>query len=209
MTAAVGPLSMSQPPPDHPQSPRLVRSIQRCSPLATRLTGIIYRVASIRRANAEDLITGAGSQITGGRWTPPGTFRAVYGSRDEVTALDEARQQNLRQQVPLWMALPLVVTALEVDLEPLLDLTEGRVRRTLRISRKRMLAEPWWRRQDQGQEALTQAIGRLARDNAFVGLLVPSAASPHGVNVVIFPDRLTASNRLAIVNPERLPPKFS
>jgi RES domain-containing protein len=133
----------------------------------------------------------------------------VYASRDEVTALDEARQQNLRQQVPLWMALPLVVTALEVDLEPLLDLTEGKMRRTIRISRERVVAEPWWRLQDLGQESLTQAIGRLARDNAFVGLVVPSAARPHGVNIVIFPDRLTANNRLAIVNPERLPPKVS
>ena len=63
-----------------------------------------------------------------------GAFRAVYASRDEVTALDEAQQQNLRLGVPTWMALPLVVTALEVDLEPILDLTDSRVRRVLRVS---------------------------------------------------------------------------
>ena len=53
--------------------------------------------------------------------------------------MDEARQQNLRQGVPPWMALPLVLTALEVDLQPALDLTDGRVRRALRVSRDRML----------------------------------------------------------------------
>ena len=126
----------------------------------SRLTGVIYRVASVRRANPADLIAGVGSQLTGGRWTPPGAFRAVYASLEEVTALDEARQQNLRLGVPPWMALPLVLTAIEVDLEPVLDLTDGRVRRALRVSRARMLGEPWWVLQERGQEALTQALGR-------------------------------------------------
>ncbi len=156
--------------------------------------------------NAADLIAGIGSQLTGGRWTPPGTFRALYASREEATALDESRQQNLRLGVPPWMALPLVVTALEVDLHPALDFTDGRVRRTLQISRDRMLAEPWWSLQDQGREALTQALGRLAREHGVVALLVPSAARPRGTNVVIYPDRITANDHLAIVNPERLPP---
>jgi RES domain-containing protein len=192
--------------PPHPDSDRLARGIRRCLPLATSLTGIIYRAASVRRANPADLIAGIGSQLTGGRWTPPGAFRAVYASRDEATALDEARQQNLRQGVPPWMALPLVLTALEVDLRPALDLTDGRVRRALRISRERMLAEPWWLLQDRGREALTQALGRLARDHGFVALLVPSAARLQGTNVVVYPDRITAGGRLAVVNPERLPP---
>jgi RES domain-containing protein len=168
----------------------------------------MYRVTSVRRANPNDLIAGLGSQLTGGRWTPPGAFPAVYASLDETTALDETQQQNLRQGVPRWMALPLVVTALEVDLDPVLDLTVGRVRHTLGVSRDRMLAEPWWLALDQSlnREALTQAIGRLAREHGFVGMLAPSAARLRGINVVVFPDRLAARNRLAIVNPERLPP---
>jgi RES domain-containing protein len=193
------------PPPPHPDSALLSRGIRRCLPLATRLTGIIYRVAGVKRANPRDLIAGVGSQLTGGRWTPPGAFLAVYASRDEATALDEARQQNLRQGVPPWMALPLVLTAIEVDLEPVLDLTDGRVRQSLRVSQGRMLGELWWLLQDRRQEALTQALGRLARDHGFVALLVPSAARPRGTNVVIYPDRIAAGSGLAIVNPDRLP----
>jgi hypothetical protein len=104
------------------------------------------------------------------------------------------------------MALPLVLTAIEVELEPALDLTDGRVRRALRVSRNRMLEEPWWLLQDQGQEALTQAFGRLARDYGFAALLAPSAARSRGVNVVIYPDRIGTVGRLAVVNPDRLPP---
>ena len=70
------PLPMPVPPPAHPDSNRLAGAMRRCLPLATRLTGIIYRVASVRRTNAADLIAGIGSQLTGGRWTPPGAFRA-------------------------------------------------------------------------------------------------------------------------------------
>jgi RES domain-containing protein len=197
---------MPLPPPPHSDSDRLARGIRRCLSLATRLTGIIYRVASVRRANPTDLIAGVGSQLTGGRWTPLGAFRAVYASRDEATALNEARQQNLRQGVPPWMALPLVLTALEIDLEPVLDLTDTWVRRALSVSWYRMLAEPWWLLQDRGREALTQTIGRLARDHGFAALLAPSAARARGVNVVIYPDRIASGGRLAIVNPDRLPP---
>lgn len=200
------PPPLPTPPPAHSDSSRLAGAIRRCLPLATRLTGIIYRVASVRRANATNLIAGVGSQLTGGRWTPPGAFRALYASLEEATALHEARQQNLRLGVPPWMALPLVMTAVEVDLHPVLDCTDGRVRQTLQVSRDRMLAEPWWLLQDQGREALTQALGRLAREHGFVALLVPSAARRRGTNVVVYPDRITANDRLAIVNPERLPP---
>jgi hypothetical protein len=73
------------------------------------------------------------------------------------------------------------------------------------VSLDKMLGEPWWLLQDRGQEALTQALGRLARDLGFAALLAPSAARPGGTNVVIYPDRIAAGGRLAIVNPDRLP----
>lgn len=103
------------------------------------------------------------------------------------------------------MALPLVLTALEIDLAPVLDLTDGRVRQALQVSKGRMLGEPWWLLQDRGREAVTQAPGRLARDHV-VTLLVPSAARLRGANVVIHPDRISVEGRLTIVNPDRLPP---
>jgi hypothetical protein len=72
-----------------------------------------------------------------------------------------------------------------------------------------MVAEPWWAIQDEGREALTQAIGRLARDEGFVVLLVPSTLGGNAANMVIFADCLTPSDRLTINNPDRLPPKVT
>lgn len=108
-------------------------------------------------------------------------------SGDEATAPGEARQENLRQGVPPRMVLPLLLAEIEVDLEPILDPTDGRVRRSLP---RRMLGEPWWLLQDQHHEAFTRGPGRLARDHGFVALLVPSAARPRGTNVVIYLDRI-------------------
>ena len=69
-----------------------------------------------------------------------------------------------------------------------------------------MLGESWWLEQDRSREALTQAIGRLAREHGFAALLAPSAARPRAANVVIYPDRIGARGRLVVVNPDRLPP---
>jgi len=196
-------------PPHHPDSPRLSRVIRRCIPLRTNFTGILYHAASVRRANPQDLVAGVGGLLTGGRWNPLGAFCALYASLNETTALNEAGQQDLRQGVAPWMTLPLVLTAIDVDVWPVLDLFDGRVRRTLRVTRARMLDEPWWKIQDEGREAITQAIGRVARNQGFVALLVPSTIGPSARNVVIFPDRLKSTNRLSIINPDQLPPKVS
>jgi hypothetical protein len=71
------PLPIPSPPPPHPDSARSTRGIRRCLPLATKLTGISYRVASVRRSNSGYLIANVGSQLTGGHRTPPVSFRDV------------------------------------------------------------------------------------------------------------------------------------
>ena len=191
----------------YPDSSRLSGAIQRCIPFRTSFTGILYRAACVGRANPEDLVAGVGSLLTGGRWNPLGAFCALYASLNETTALNEARQQDLRQGVARWMSLPLVVTAIDADVWPVLDLFDGRIRRILRVTRARMLAESWWTIQDEGREAITQAIGRLAREQGFAALLVPSTIDASAANVVIFPDRLRLTNRVSIVNADRLPAK--
>jgi hypothetical protein len=54
-------LPIPLPPPPHPDTALLAQGIGRCVPLATRLTGISDRVASVGRATPGDLIAGVGS----------------------------------------------------------------------------------------------------------------------------------------------------
>jgi hypothetical protein len=73
----------------------------------------------------------------------------------------------------------------------------------LRVSLRRLIDERWQEKQERGREALTQAIGRIARDSGFEGLLVPSAQGS-GQNLVIFADRLLHGSRLTIINVGKL-----
>ena len=72
----------------------------------------------------------------------------------------------------------------------------------------RDLSGDWQDTQDKGQEALTQAIGRLAREAGFQGVQFPSAVKEGGSNVVLFRDRVPG-DRLQIIRKEKLPPKKS
>ena len=87
-----------------------------------------------------------------------------------------------------------------------LDLTDAGVRRLLGVSERRLLDEPWREMQKKGREALTQAVGRLAYEADWEGLLAPSAARKGGVNLVLFPANLKAPGSwLRIVNKADLP----
>jgi RES domain-containing protein len=97
--------------------------------------------------------------------------------------------------------MPRVLTALEVEVSALVDLTSPAARRTLRVSRRRIRSEPWRRATDEGREALTQTIGRAALERGIEGLLVFSAPDPGGRNLVLFPEKLLPGSRLAVRAP--------
>jgi RES domain-containing protein len=135
-----------------------------------------------------------------------GAFAATYLSCEYQTSVEEYFAGNRRRGLPPEEAMPMVVTGVAVRFSNILDFTDGQVRRALHVSSERMVGERWWEVRDQGEEAITQAIGRLSREAGIKGLLVPSAAYPGGVNLVVFPNRLAPGvDRLEIVNPDRLP----
>jgi RES domain-containing protein len=173
--------------------------------MSSAWTGLLYRFTSIKYASRTDLLSGEGSKKCGGRWNPLGGFKTVYGSTMAETALEESFAHHRRYGIPVQTALPRVLVAVQAHLSKILDLTRGDVRRHLAISTTRMVAEDWQSEQDQGREALTQAIGRMAFVAGLEGLLVPSAAVPSGRALVVFPDNLAPASLLKIVNARQLP----
>jgi hypothetical protein len=106
------------------------------------------------------------------------------------------------------MAMPRLFAALEVRLTRVLDLRRGPVRSTLKVSSVRLTAAEWWKLQKRGQEAVTQAVGRLAWQARWQALLVPSAARPGGANLIVFPANLEPPDSwLRIHKPCDLPPR--
>jgi RES domain-containing protein len=192
----------------HPESNRLRSGLERCISRLMPWRGEFFRSAAPRYANKDDIITGAGSKAAGARWNPPGGFHAVYASLDVETAVAEALQHFRYYGLPVSKGMPRVIVALEANLERVLDLRDGDVRRALVVSEKRMLSEPWREEQKKGREALTQAMGRLAFDLDIQALVVPSAARKGGSNLIVFPTNLDPPKSwLRVVNRDELPRK--
>jgi|SRR5262245_174539 len=193
----------------HPEADRLARGLQRCLPLAAPWAGTLYRSASPRYANRDDLISGVGGKSAGARWNPPNSFRTVYASLEVETALAESLAHFRHFCLPVARALPRVLVALEARARRVLDLSDGAVRRTLGVSDRRLLREPWREENRRRREAMTQAIGRLAYRAELEGLLVPSAAHVSGRNLILFPANLDGRGSwIRIVNKEDLPEAF-
>ena len=179
----------------HPDYPRIV-ACARAGPRAD-LVGRRVPLRLPAYAGARDLLSGEGVRRYGGRWNAAGSFAAVYASLTPETAVAEALAHSRHYGIPDADVLPRVLVALDASLAALADLTDGGARRILRVSRRRLCGEPWRRAAEAGREALTQAIGRAAFEAGLEALLVPSAASRAGANLVVFPERLRPGSRLA------------
>lgn len=123
----------------------------RCVALARPWSGVVFRSAGPRYANEADLLTGAGSPLRGARRTPRGGFPTVYASLDPETALAESLAHCRYFGIPLEEAMPRVFVAIRVELRRVLDLQDGRVRRVLRVSRRRIVGADWRTEQEQGR----------------------------------------------------------
>src|SRR5438874_2089629 len=102
--------------PQHRDSDRFARAIRRCLASTIPWAGKLYRSASPRYANKDDLLTGAGSKSSGARWNPPNSFRTIYTSLDLETALEEVLAHFRHYGIPITMAMPRVIIALEARL---------------------------------------------------------------------------------------------
>ena len=192
----------------HAQADQVKRRLERCGQFAALWSGIVYRSASVAYANRDDLLTGAGARHVGARWNPPNSMATVYSALDIRTATEESLAHHRYFGFPLETALPRVMISIRVSLQRVLDLTEQRLRRTLGINRGQLLGEDWRACNAGGNEALTQVIGRLAWVSQWEAMLVPSAAEPKGVNLIIFPGNLLPpESYLLIINRDQLPPK--
>jgi RES domain-containing protein len=134
-----------------------------------------------------------------------GLFPAVHFSLDPETALAESVAHYRRFQIAYRVAMPMTLNAATARLHRVLNLMQGHIRQRLGLSLQRMIEEEWWLRQAQDEEAITQALGRVAWEARLEGLVVPSAAHPSVRGLVYFPDHKQPGSVLEIIHPEELP----
>jgi len=192
----------------HPQAQRLKRALARCARFTSPWSGIVFRSASVGYANRDDLLTGAGAKVNGARWNPPNSVATVYASLEIQTATAEALAHHRYFGLGVETALPRVLVSIGANLQRVLNLVDQQPRRALALNRGQLIGEDWRAENAAGKESLTQAVGRLAWEAEWEGLLVPSAADPGGVNLIVFPGNLMSPvSYLLIINRDQLPPK--
>lgn len=178
----------------HPEFDRILRAMKGCR--VAGWNGTAYRATSKKYAFGPELIDGVGSQKHGGRWNPPGGFRVVYASLDELTALYEVVGQYRGYNIPTSQARPRpqpqvrVITPIAFQLNSVLMVNDAEIQSLLGLRADRIKQEPWKRIQNSGQEAITQAVGRAAWTLRLEGLMAPSAEDPEGVNLAVFNDHV-------------------
>lgn len=176
-----------------PKFDEIKRELLKFAGKGTDFSGVCFRCTQPEFAS--QIVSGAGSQKHGARWTPKGSFPTVYLCETAEAALQEYLARGRRLKLPDHEALPMVMAGVEVRVKNLLDMTNREIAEAIRP----LLDEEkvhWRARQDQG-EAVSQAIGRAIQEICFSGLIAPSQALPNSRNIVIFPQKLGRGEALA------------
>ena len=143
---------------------------------------------------------GGAARIAGARFTPVGSFDSIYLAHDPITAFVEVSALILLPGGPVPVrSAPWMVISVDGILDGLLDLTDPATLAALGTTAQEMTGT-WVAATDPP----TQLLGQLAYDSGRIaGIKYPSAKHPGGINVVVFPDRLTvaADNYLEVYDP--------
>ena len=152
---------------------------------------------------------GGAAKIAGARFTPPGRFDSIYLAHDPITAFIEVSALILLPGGPVPVrSAPWVVISVDGIVNNLLDLTDAATLTALGTTVQEMtgtwVALP---------HPPSQILGQLAHDSGrIVGIKYASAKHPGGVNLVVFPGRLSVAtgNFLEVYDPrgelaQRLP----
>jgi RES domain-containing protein len=165
--------------------------IERAGPLARDF----YRSVELSYAFPDDVVSGEGSRLYGGRFVKPG-IRAVYGSADEHTAAREAaaRKQRLAGASGIRIAdLPRITYVIAVKLAVGVDLTasDADVEAILPACLDADFAD-------------SQEIGEFWRERGVQGIIYPSAVPGlSGANIVVFRDVAPDPN-IVLANRDRI-----
>ena len=176
----------------HPEYERILAAAVRLfnSGVGVQFQGTVFRAANPRYAALPDLISGQGSKLSGSRWNPPGSLRVLHASDSPEGAISESLEHYRHFGIPVPGDLHIVVRAIHVDIQQVLDLCDGSIRHALRVSEDRMLAANWRSENARGNETISQAVGSAAAAAGFRGLLAPSAAVAKTTNTVVFVDAM-------------------
>ena len=152
-----------------------------------RWTGTVFR--QVNRNYLSQALSGLGAQRIGGRWNPPHSFRTIYLSLAVETVLAEFKASLGPGRDALAMAKHHVLVHVGVDVASIADLRDAAILRRLGLS---VPLDPSLDR------AVTQEIGAAVYYLRLNGLVAPSFVHSTGLNLVLFPDTFTQTDRCEV-----------
>ncbi|MDQ6859799.1 MAG: RES family NAD+ phosphorylase [Verrucomicrobiota bacterium] len=167
-------------------------------------SGASYRATTLDYPKAEQILSGEGSFLNGGRWNAIRSFRAVYGSTSDVVAVAESRATASYAGIPYLFRTPRLLVTIEFELARVLDLTNPEIAGVFDATSEEFRLEDWRKVQSAGDESATQALGRACFDAGANALLVSSARVPDGINVVYFPENHSGVAEAFVCEPGKL-----
>lgn len=177
----------------HPKFNEIKDELQNLAKKGISFSGVCYRATQPQFAG--QIVSGVGSKVHGARWTPKNSFPTVYLCDTPEAALQEFLARARELKIPDHKSLPLVMAAVNVKIQNLLDTTDSKVAATLKpfLDGEKI----HWRAIQHRREAVSQAVGRAIQEICFSGLIAPSHALPGGRNIVVFPRKLSSTELLS------------
>ena len=131
---------------------------------------------------------GGAAKKVGARFTPVASFDSIYLTQDPLTAFIEVSALILLPGGPMPVrSAPWVVVSVDGILNCLLDLTDP-----LTLARLGTTSEEVTGAWAIIQHPPTQLLGQVAYDSGRItGIKYASAKHPGGINIVVFPDRIS------------------
>jgi RES domain-containing protein len=166
--------------------------------------GMTYRVTTLKHRDPRIILFGEGSYRNGGRWNAIDSFRAVYGSVDDVTALKESKANAEYANLPYPFRETRLIVAVDMSLSRVVDLTARETLRALDVTEEELRTEDWRKVQEQGFESLTQALGRAVFEAKGEGLLAFSARVAKAINVAYFPQNKLRASEVRLCEAQEL-----
>jgi RES domain-containing protein len=167
---------------------------------ASPLTGEFFRSVEIAYAHPDDVVSGEGTRLYGGRFVKAG-LRAVYGSADEETALRESSARTRRLAGRSGVAMieyPRITYVIAVDAPTYVDLSSASADAASILP---ACLTP-------SDLAASQEVGQFFRSRSVQAIGYPTAiAGFQGRNLVIFRD-VTPPPMVALVNREQILEEF-
>jgi RES domain-containing protein len=159
--------------------------------------GTAYRL--IEHRHIETALSGVGSLRRGGRYNVAGTLEALYLSDNPDTALHETQAViHTDGRLVGVKGPPRVLLSIECKLNHVLNLTVDEFQARLETTLLE-LTSPWLPFVGRTPAAPTQELGVAAYATGRISALrAPSARVPGATNLIVFPDRLHASESVAI-----------